>query len=264
MTSERNTGQAQDVTDERVSEAYRDLAGERAPASLNERVLREARAHAGSGYSWWMGWLRPAAWVATVGLCLAIVVELTNTPVTDIEHSDIPATLGPAAPDTARERSNEALVRDGRTSSDELRQQAPARKSEADDIAPNMPGLATPAESPQREQRVDVTPRAAASTAEPRAGADSSFYEVTDAPILEDAEEMARMREGPVQDPAGQSSLRAVAARADMTRTEDCDAEARSEAESWIECILDIERRGGNADDERDALLAAFPDAELP
>lgn len=264
MTTERNTGQAEDVSDVRVSEAYRDLAGERAPASLNERVLREARAHAGSGYSWWMGWLRPAAWVATVGLCLAIVVELTNTQVTDIERSDIPAALEPAAPDAARERGNEQLVRDGRPSSDELRQQTPARKSEADDVAGPASAIAAPAESPQLEVRAEATGRAAASTAEPSASADSSFFEITDAPILEDAEEMARMREAPGQDPAAQTSLRADAARANATRTEECDEEARSEPESWIECILDIERRGGDAGNEREKLQAAFPDVELP
>ena len=264
MTTERNTGQAEDVTDVRVSEAYRDLAGERAPASLNERVLREARAHAGSGYSWWVGWLRPAAWVATVGLCLAIVVELTNTQVTDIERSDVPAALGPAAPDAARERVNEAHVRNGRPSGDELRQQAPARKNEADDVAGYTSGLATPAESPQLEERAEASDRATVSSAEPKASADSSFFEVNDAPIVDEAEEMARMREGPGQDPAGQSSLRAVAARADKPRTEDCNDEARSQPESWIECILDIERRGGDAGNEREELQAAFPDIELP
>lgn len=264
MTSERNTGQAEDVTDVRVSEAYRDLAGERAPASLNERVLREARAHAGSGYSWWMGWLRPAAWVATVGLCLAIVIELTSTQIPDIERGDIPAVLEPAAPDAARERGNEQFNRDARTSSDELRQQAPARKSEADDVAEMVPGLASPAAPSEPELQPESLGRAAEPAAEPRASADRNIFQVTDAPILEDAEEMARMREGPGQDPAGQGSLRAVAAHADAIRKEECDDDARSEPDSWIECILGIERRGGNADDEREKLQAAFPDAELP
>ena len=263
MTSERNTGQAEDVTDDRVSEAYRDVAGERAPASLNERVLREARAHAGSGYSWWMGWLRPAAWVATVGLCLAIVIELTNTPVADIERVDVPAAREPAAPGVASERGNERVLRDAGTARDELRQQAPEQKSEADDVGAAASGVAQPAESPQLDERAETPGRTAATVAEPKASADSNFFQVTDAPIVEDAEEMARMREGPVQD-AGPAAMRSVAARPDAERVEVCDDKARSEPASWIDCILDIERRGGNADDEREKFRAAFPDTELP
>ena len=262
MTSERKTGQAEDVTDSRVSRAYRDLAGERAPASLNERVLREARANAGSGYSWWMGWLRPAAWVATVGLCLAIVIELTNTPVADIERDDVPAAREPAAPGIASERSDEQAVRHDETSADELRQQVPALKSEADDVGATAASLATPAEPSRVDERAESAGRTAAPEA--KAGADRNFYQVTDAPILEDAEEMARMREGPAQDPAGQAAFSAVAERASAKRADECDDEARSDPDTWIECILDIERRGGNADDERENLKAAFPDAELP
>lgn len=263
MTTERNTGQAEDVTDDRVSEVYRDLAGERAPASLNERILRDARARAGSGYSWWMGWLRPAAWVATVGLCLAIVIELTNTPVADIEQDDVPAARAPVAPGVASERSDEQLIRDAETSHDELRQQQPALKSEADGVAVSASGLRTPA-APPRDERAEFPGRTTASAAEPKASANGNFFEVNDAPILEDAAEMAEMREGPGQDRVRQNALRSVAERADVNPAEECDDDVRSAPESWIECILDIERRGGNADDERNRLQDAFPDAELP
>lgn len=258
MTTERTTGQAEDVTDARVSRAYRDLAGEYAPASLNERVLRDARAQAGSGYSWWMGWLRPAAWAATVGLCLAIVVELTSTQVADIERLDVPAAVEPAPLDDARDaRSAPELP----TSRDEFRQQSPARKSEADATATLDASVATPAA--QSTEPVESTGRSAAA-AEPKVTSDSSILHVSDAPILEEAEEMARMREGPRQEPATNNALRSFAARADAIEPAECDKEARSVPESWIECILDIERRGGDASDEREQLQAAFPDADLP
>lgn len=80
MTEERKTTDADSVGDSLVSKIYRDSAEERAPASINERVLRQAHARAGSGYSRTVQWLRPLAWAASIGLCLAIVLELSVTP----------------------------------------------------------------------------------------------------------------------------------------------------------------------------------------
>ena len=60
-------------------QAYHAAAAERAPAPLDERVLGLARREAGKDR--WPGllpWLRPAAFVATVGLCLAVVLEFSD------------------------------------------------------------------------------------------------------------------------------------------------------------------------------------------
>lgn len=263
MTIKRTTGQAQDVTDAHVSEVYRDLAVERPAASLNERVLRDARAHAGSGYSYWMGWLRPMAWVATVGLCLAIVVELTQAPVPDVGRSNEPSALGASARDSSREQA----VTDEPTADDELRQQKPAQKLEVDNVAVTGSTPATLTAPPQPERRDVSAGRAVEPAAvEPKASADSGIFDITDAPILDEAEEMARMREGPGRDAAGDRALRSVAAPAgaDTAASQACDDDARSTPESWIECILEIERRGGSAHDEREQLRELFPDAELP
>lgn len=263
MTSKQTTGQAQDAADARVSEVYRDLAVERPPASLNERVLREARAHAGSGYSYWMVWLRPMAWVATVGLCLAIVVELTRVPVPDGGRIGDPPALGAAASDASEAQGPD----DARTTVDESRQQVPAQKLEADDLSPKGSAPATLAAPPPSERRDEPARRAAEPSAdEPGSSADGGIFNVTDAAIVEEAKEMARMREGPGREAAAAGALRSVAtpAEAGTTEAQPCDDEARSTPESWIECILEIERRGGNAHDEREKLKAAFPDAELP
>ena len=45
------------ISDPVVSETYRDAATERAPASLNEAVLRNAAAHAEQGYAHSMLWM---------------------------------------------------------------------------------------------------------------------------------------------------------------------------------------------------------------
>ncbi len=70
MSEDRNNG----IGDPAVSDTYRDVATERAPASLNEAVLRNAAAHASKGYAHSMLWIRPLAYAATVVLSLGIVV----------------------------------------------------------------------------------------------------------------------------------------------------------------------------------------------
>ena len=257
MTTERKTGQARDVGDARVSAAYRDLAGERTPASLNERVLREARANAGRGYSYWMAWLRPAAWVTTVGLCLAVVIELSSVAPVTTDRADLPAS--PATAGSARERADDRDT--GRAPPvDESRRQEPAPKR-ADEEAAQAKSAAPPAR-PRAE-----SPGPAVGSSERDAVPSSDLFQITDAPIVEEAEEMARMREGPGPDPAGNRASRSVAAHANAAaagRPGECDDEARTEVESWVNCILEIERRGGNAEQERQALRAEYPDADLP
>lgn len=81
MTQERDVRDTNGHDDSLVSQRYRELAGERVPASLNESILREARAVGGRGYAHSVRWLRPLAWAATVGLCLAVVIELSQAPV---------------------------------------------------------------------------------------------------------------------------------------------------------------------------------------
>jgi hypothetical protein len=68
-----------------VTDIYEELASERAPDHLNERVLRLAKGNGRTRYSVVRAWTRPAAWAATIGLSLAIVLELTRLPPIDIE-----------------------------------------------------------------------------------------------------------------------------------------------------------------------------------
>ena len=69
-----------DVTDPIVSSAYRELSTERTPEHLDHVVLNEARNAAKQRHRSAMAWLRPAAWVTTIGLCLAIVLEIADLP----------------------------------------------------------------------------------------------------------------------------------------------------------------------------------------
>ena len=61
--------------DPRVSAAYRELADERTPEHLDHVILNAARGAATPRWNKAIAWLRPAAWVATIGVCLAIGTE---------------------------------------------------------------------------------------------------------------------------------------------------------------------------------------------
>ena len=64
--------------DPRVIQAYRDLPAEETPPALDDKVLAMAAAAARSRYGLARAWMRPVAWAAMIGLCLAIVVEVAE------------------------------------------------------------------------------------------------------------------------------------------------------------------------------------------
>ena len=68
-------------TDDEVSAGYRAVAGESAPAHLDQRVLRQAAAAAESKWfeKYSLTFLRPLTFVAILGLSLAIVLQFSDT-----------------------------------------------------------------------------------------------------------------------------------------------------------------------------------------
>ena len=72
MSDKRQYPDSTAAADEQVSTTYRELASERAPDHLNEKVLRKAAQRAARPpYSRSIMWTRPLAWAATIALCLA-------------------------------------------------------------------------------------------------------------------------------------------------------------------------------------------------
>ena len=90
--------------DPRVSAAYREMADERPPEHLDHVILNAARAAARPRWNKAIAWLRPAAWVATIGVCLAIVIEISLLP--DQESAEFDSLPQSAAPAAARARMN--------------------------------------------------------------------------------------------------------------------------------------------------------------
>lgn len=81
MSNERLTREK----DSRLADTYRALAQERVPDHLNNAVLGLAARSPRTAYSRTRAWIRPMAWAATIGLSIAIVLEITRLPETGAE-----------------------------------------------------------------------------------------------------------------------------------------------------------------------------------
>lgn len=165
-----------------VARAYRELATERAPATLNEQVLRQAAHEAGRGYPRWSGWLRPLAWAATVGLTLAIVIAIVDTPLPDDDpqtgvyrEEALPAPAAATAPAANQHR-------DARP---EAAKDAPAERSRsAGDRSPASAAFAVD-DTSLLEQAADIAATRAGSESEERAPAANT--PVSEAPACDEA-----------------------------------------------------------------------------
>lgn len=95
MTKERKN----DSVDELLSRTYRELADERTPEHLNSHVLRMAAKPDDSEApknSLQRLWTKPLAWAATIGLSLAIVLEITQIEEGLETYQAAPASIAPA------------------------------------------------------------------------------------------------------------------------------------------------------------------------
>ena len=113
MTEQRSTADFDGIDDPLVSSAYRESAAERTPDALNQAVMRQAGEQLRTRFFRPVVWLRPMAWAATIGLSLAIVIELSTVPqpAFEIPVIEIPASveMKPFGP-----RARKTITDDGR------------------------------------------------------------------------------------------------------------------------------------------------------
>ena len=227
------------LVDPEVSASYRELATERTPERLDRAVLKAAAVRPEPKP--WPRWTRPAAWAATIGLSLAIVLEQTVLdppsavfdPAASGDLTDVPL------PDRAGE-TTPLYDRQAPT--------APDRRESAEEkfSMPSSTSSPTPGQMPAISSESLAAP---------------------DTGMLQEAEQRARLHQD-TNLPAGTARLRSVVSVEAEANPDNsfCTLEARASAESWLACILDLERRELHdpARAEREALAEAFPDFVLP
>ena len=217
--------ESDETVDPRVSAAYKDLADERSPEHLDHLILNAARAAAKPRWNRAVAWLRPAAWVATIGVCLAIVVEIALLPEPE------PADLAPAA-----EQAPVAPAAEARR----LDKVAPQKAEPARAVPVTKPSVGISADRQQSPEESELRNRAR--ELEQRAEFDE---DLAPASFLQSA-------------PAAAVSEEIAAERY-------CDESQTGDPNTWLECILELERQGLHdaARVERDLLAEAFPPPEL-
>ena len=227
--------------DPRVTRAYREAATETTPAAIDEAVLQQARqALSGNGwqrYAKSIHWLRPMAWAATIGLSLAIVLELTMSPPIETElmlQQELPAAAPADMPLAPRRDADDRELPSAATVDDE---RALAPRQQADELpkskAADAPALASDAEVKQELERLIR--------------------------YREEAESRSADRAFAAEDVAASEPSAAYAIAVP------CSEDETALPESWLACIerLDEQGRHGDARRERERLAKAFPDFEL-
>jgi hypothetical protein len=247
MTEQPKTPDIDELNDPLVSSAYRESASERAPDMLNYSVMQQAREQLRKGFFRPVVWLRPMAWAATIGLSLAIVIELSTLPQPAFE---MPTINVPAS------------------GTQVLREVEAPRRSEAGSEQPNLPEANSPADlevkpfGPRARKTITdegrVTLQDAGSLHKTELAAPAAIA----APTEIAAEEKQLM-----QDRLEVDSNDALAMQATSSMiSPPCAGDIRDLPESWLECIERLQNDGlvDQADSQRKQLQQAFPDFKLP
>ena len=249
--------------DEIVSAAYRELAGERAPEHLDEKVLAMAKDKADRPrYSRSIMWTRPLAWAATIALTLAITLEITRVPTPEVQS---PRPALPAEPQ-ASPQAEAALEAEALPETQELRR----AKSIPESISPEKTALGRSvakqvADEPARDNRKREAAGSlegdATKEAMPAAAMD---FELKDADMRQRADELMQLEEGLINKPDDEGF--AAFSSAVTVAPNECSDEARAQPESWLECIDALEAAGDKdaAARQRENLEEKFPDFKLP
>lgn len=266
--------------DRRLSEIYKALAGERVPDSLNDRVLQMA-ADSRRSYARARVWMRPLALAATIGLCLAIVLEITRVPQVVPDFTSFPDPGRKAVGESQRR-----LDEDGTTGARSIAPGSAAPAKADNDRALHRPAAASQ-DNDDRVRKEAFLPRempapqAAEDLARARSGADPGLLERGSEPGLPLADP------GPGREPSAKievaepvdnhritadgaalagraavASFEAGSAAAKRLPEASCPETARAAAESWLACIRKLREDGQEqeADLEYEQFLGVFPD----
>jgi len=279
MTDDRKPAAAGQETDDRVTEAYRGLATERAPDRLDRAVLSKARAAARPQYSRLRAWTRPMAWAATVMLSVAIVLQIGEVPGPegigydeaatqmreDVSEAEVPKKE--TAKDAPSEMPSSALL-DGPPAVSPARSLNTAADAR-DDVAVGRAAAKQTAPAPalEKRQRTELSQetKLEQQPAAPEAGTDA--FAPRDADMLQRAAEMARTQSGENTVSAPQGSADGALELSSFglrNAAPTCDEAATQTAETWLECITELEQAGFSdaALWQRERLQQEFPDFE--
>lgn len=250
--------------DRQVSDTYRALANERVPRPLNDKILGLATNAKPARSLIPGGWMKPVAWAATIGLSLAIVLELTQVPSIAPDTNGVSPSVsvdGPEAHKPVMTKTSAGTTADERPD----RQARPAEMTTIDGPSPVSEQAKT-----QRE-RQDLKPelhRAEMPVTEEAAAAPMSLVpRPLEAAPIEDGLAAADADERTVPRAADAVSSMAVSAeKTGIAGPSLCPARTRETAADWFRCI-EAQRESATAEAinrETQAFRKQFPDYPIP
>jgi hypothetical protein len=263
MTNEREN----EVRDELVSKTYRELDAVETPEYLNRKVLQMAAAEAGQSTTArisFPAWMKPAAWTATIGLSLAIVMEFSEIPhaperlddaiVDDLGRIEaINEQIMPASADVLEqtERPVKAAALPGQKPERRGLSAASAATSDHDESVLNRAVIVEHEEKSKdigQSEPVPASPQPAARklAVDQPAVSSPSLEQVSD----ERQEERVRASFAVISD-----------AKKESDDADACDTAARQASADWLQCIEKLRETGAVAAAEREfeAFLSAYP-----
>jgi len=230
MTTDRD----QDTRDELVSHTYRELGAPNTPLHLNKTILQMASddgRRGGIRNTLHLAWMKPVAWAATIGLSLAIVLELTEVPSGAVRPDNMPAVQS-------------VEDKEGRTLS--------VQKIKA--------GFEQAASEPALEEAVTHELEILIPDAKGPASVMAAPAPAVDLPAVNVS--AARKRSADEATIGATASYSAASLeRQESDVADSCDSAARQNFESWTNCIEELRLAGANtaADREYEALILEYP-----
>lgn len=234
--------------DDSVSAGYRAFASESVPAKLDDIVLKEAAAAATPKRSTdWSSWiLRPATIVASLGISLAVVLQLTDTSFvsTPIPVDSSVQQKSASNAVVAETQSRDAVQAGGNGDPSRSRHEEPERTSTTLQAEPE---------------------RASITSSELAAAAADSAENVQKQKIMVSPSSAKQSLDSAAPQAADSTAINLVSEAKIQRVVRHCDADVSSSASDWFNCIERLEQAGrlANAKTERKLLQAAFPDFEI-
>lgn len=258
-----------------LSAEYRAIAKERTSPALDAIVLKQARAAASRLQSFTALWFRPLAFVATLVLSLALVLELTNTP--ELQSPKSPETeVGRREAESFEVDPNFGVPRHvvpHATSEFRMNADSPAGKQQSPEPSPPTEAIGSDVATGGR-QRLESAPSAVnAPVVEEEVSAD--FAEMIEASSMQmpDADSVTQNAiQGLKQSRSAEevqvgdvASFSASAVSPDVLKRP-CAEEQTADAERWWQCIADLEEAGRHdeAKIEIELFKTVYPDFEIP
>ncbi len=242
--------------DELVTETYRELGVEKAPEHLNQSILRMASGgskQTGAGKLLFAAWMKPLAWAATIGLSLAIVLELSQVPTAAVRSDTVPAV------ESIREEAKlqDASVLEKAESPARMQSRSNLQAISEDELGRSVASDAD-VEVFSRETKGKIDAIAAPAPAQ----LSPSPVAVPAAEKPASPQSTARKRAADV--PTENKSMASFAVLAEQKESdiaESCEAAVRLSADDWLLCIANLRQSGAEeaADLEYKAFILEYP-----